>query len=150
MFLTSTDRFEVRKIILNLPNSTSVEPDEIPTSLIKSCVDLICTPLCDMINSIFMSGVFPDTFKIAKSIPLFKKGSRLDPHNYRLLDIQNVLSKIIEKVFTLRLVNYLDHYKLINDSQYAYSKDKSVELVIYKFLNAIYDSLEGSLHWDFL
>jgi hypothetical protein len=145
MFLFPTDPFEIKNIILNLPNTTSVGPDNIPTSLIKSCVDIICLPLCNMINQIFESGCFPEHFKLAKIIPLFKKGSKLDPSNYRPLVIQNVFSKVIEKVFTIRLINYLVKFKLINSCQYAYLKGKSVELAIYNFLSAIYDSLENSL-----
>ena len=144
MILFPTDPEEVKSIILNLPNSTSVGPDEIPTSLFKSCVDQICLPISDLINEIFATGTFPDAFKIAKIIPLYKKGSKLDPSNYRPLVIQNIFSKIVEKVFTVRLVNYLVKFKLINSSQYAYLKGKSVELAIYNFLNAIYDSLENS------
>ena len=100
MFLTPTDPLEVKKIILNLPNSFSVGPDEIPTSLIKSCVDIICEPLSDLINEIFITGIFPDCFKIAKIIPLYKKGSKLDPSNYRPLVIQNIFSKIVEKALS--------------------------------------------------
>ena len=144
--MTPTDPLEVKKIILNLPNSSAVGPDEIPTSLIKSCADIICEPLSDLINEIFTTGIFPDCFKIAKIIPLYKKGSKLDPSNYRPLVIQNIFSKIVEKAFTIRLVNYLVKYKLINTSQYAYMKGKSVEQAIYNFLNVIYESLENSLN----
>jgi hypothetical protein len=86
----------------------------------------------------FLSGIFSGSFKLAKIIPLFKKGSKLDPHNYRTLVIQNTFSKVIEKIFTLRLVNYLIKFKLTNSSQYAYFKGKSVELAIFNFLNAIH------------
>jgi hypothetical protein len=85
MFLFPTDPHEIKSVILNLPNTTSVGPDNIPTSLIKACVDNICIPLIEMINKIFETGHFPEVFKIAKIIPLFKKGSKLDPMNYRLL-----------------------------------------------------------------
>jgi hypothetical protein len=57
---------EVREVVLNLPISSSVGPDEIPTSLLRSCVDNICTPLCDVINNIFESGVFANQLEIAK------------------------------------------------------------------------------------
>lgn len=144
MVLFPTDPAEVKSIILSLPNSSSVGPDEIPTSLIKSCVDIICEPMSDLINDIFATGTFPDDFKLAKIIPLFKKGSKYEPQNYRPLVIQNIFSKIVDKIFTKRLVSFLVKYKLINSCQYAYLKGKSVDLAIYNFLNAIYDSLENS------
>jgi hypothetical protein len=148
MFLFPTDPIEVKSVISSLPNSNSVGPDEIPTSVIKSCSDIICsTPLSHLILLILSVSVY--SLKNSKLLKLFlfiKKESKNDTANYRPLVIQNILSKIIEKIFTIRLlVNYLVKYKIINDSQYAYLKGKSVELVIYNFLYAIYDSLERSL-----
>jgi hypothetical protein len=102
MFLTPTDPIEVRSIILGLLNSNSVGPDGIPTRVIKACVDIISGPLSEEINNISLTGTFPEQFKLAKIIPLHKKGSKLDPLNYMPLVIQNIFSKIIEKVFTVK------------------------------------------------
>jgi hypothetical protein len=52
---------------------------------------------------------------------------------------------VAKKSLGTTVVNYLVKYKIINDSQYAYLKGKSVELAIFNFLSAIYNSLERSL-----
>ena len=40
----------------------------------------------------------PDECKIAKLQPLYKKGKKIDPKNYRPTSLLPVISKILEKV----------------------------------------------------
>ena len=49
----------------------------------------------------------PDRFKEARVIPLFKKGSKLDPGNYRPVSILSVLSKVLERAVHTQLGEYL-------------------------------------------
>ena len=51
--------------------------------------------LCNLLIS---QGVFPSACKVAKLKPLFKKGKKTDPSNYRPISLLPVISKIIEKV----------------------------------------------------
>ena len=43
-------------------------------------------------------GSFPNVFKIAKVKPLFKKGSKTDPSNYRPISLLPFLSKVFERI----------------------------------------------------
>jgi len=43
----------------------------------------IAEPLAEIINKMFELGCFPDQLKIAKVIPLFKKGNTNELANYR-------------------------------------------------------------------
>ena len=45
----------------------------------------------------FSQGVFPEVNKIAKIIPIHKKGSTKDVNNYRPISLLSTFSKIIEK-----------------------------------------------------
>ena len=60
---------EVRKLIL-----TSAL-DLIPTSLLKSCVDVLLTTITNEVNLSLKSGVFPDTLKLLHIAPPLKKPS---------------------------------------------------------------------------
>jgi hypothetical protein len=146
MFLYPTHAAEVRSIIMSLSNSRAAGEDEVPTFLLKECADLICEPFADIINMCFKSGTYPDHFKIGKIIPVHKKGSKSDPNNYRPITLLSVFSKVLEKIFVMRLTSYLSKFDLLNESQYAYQKGKSVTLAIFNLLTAIYESLESSNH----
>ena len=48
----------------------------------KQLSDIIASPLAELINKSFQSGIFPDIFKIAKVILIFKSESRVLYNNY--------------------------------------------------------------------
>ena len=72
MFFTPVFEYEISDIISNLKNSTSMEHDNLPISLLKSCNLELSPILAHLTNESLSSGVFPDTLKIAKVIPVFK------------------------------------------------------------------------------
>ena len=57
--------------------------DKLPGIFIKDGADLLAAPLTQLINLSISTSTFPDAFKIAKLIALFKKGCKTDPKNYR-------------------------------------------------------------------
>ena len=71
--------------------------DQIPVKLVTLSAPVISSPVSHIINFSFQNGVFPNTLKIAKVIPLYKKGSPKECKNYRPISILPIFSKIIEK-----------------------------------------------------
>lgn len=65
-----------------------------------------------------ISGIFPDTLKCAKVIPLLKKGDASIPDNYKPITI--LFSKIIEKLLKTRLVKYPENINYWNDYQFGF------------------------------
>ena len=64
----------VRDTIISLRNSKSKDFFGLSVILIKRNIDNIISPLSKLINWCLDEGVFPNCLKIAKVIPLFKKG----------------------------------------------------------------------------
>ena len=80
--------------------------------------------------------------KIAKVIPIFKSGSTNDINNYRPISILPVISKIVEKAITKRLVEFLENNKLLSDSQHGFRKNFSTETALHQFVNRVYKYLD--------
>jgi hypothetical protein len=59
--------------------------------------------LKDLINDTLVSGLFPEALKVARVIPVFKKGDRTNVNNYRPISLLPVLSKVLEKVIKLQI-----------------------------------------------
>ena len=55
----------------------------IPVKLFIQYHHIFLPTLCDIINTCFTSGKFPDCLKHAVITPVFKKSDRTDYHNYR-------------------------------------------------------------------
>ena len=57
----------------------------------------ISTSLTLLINQAIHSGTFHNKLKVAKVIPIFKKGDKATFNNYRPISLLPVISKVIEK-----------------------------------------------------
>ena len=79
IFMTPTDTNEVLNCISSLDLNKSTGPFSIPSNIITLLKhDSISEPISKIINLSFSTGIFPSNLKIAKVIPVFKKGSKLE------------------------------------------------------------------------
>ena len=134
MYFDTITPLHIKQIISELKNSKSKDVYDISADIIKCCVDYIAEPLCDVFQACVDQGVFPSNLKISKTIPIFKKGKRSDPSNYRPIAILPILSKILEKLICKRLVDYVEKMLILCNSQHGFRKNKSTLSAIYDFL----------------
>ena len=99
-FFYPTTPDEIIKIIKFFSNNKSAGPNSLPTSILKNCANVLSFPISYLVNLSFTTGEFPNLCKIAKVIPLFKKGDPLDCSNYRPIYSLSTFSKILENLFT--------------------------------------------------
>ena len=57
----------------------------------------VSKPLCILMNRSFDEGIFPDTWKLANVIPIFKKGDKSQPCNYRPVALLSCIGKLQER-----------------------------------------------------
>ena len=81
-----------------------------------------------IINQSCMSGVFPDKLKLAKVIPLYKKGDSTITDNYRPISLLPTLSKVLDKHVYNQLFAYFSDEELFYPSQYGFRRGHSTEL----------------------
>ena len=73
----------------------------------------LAEPITKLCNLSILQSTFPNGCKQAKLKPLFKKGSKDDPKNYRPISLLPQLSKIIEKIIHGQVQKYLDEKKIL-------------------------------------
>ena len=71
--------------------------DRIPCKLLKLSSSIVGPSLPYIFKSCIDAEIFPNEGKIAKLIPLFKKGSKRELGNYRPISVLPLISKIFEK-----------------------------------------------------
>ena len=108
-----------------LNSKRSEGPDNISTKIMKDSIDEIATPLCHVFNLSFTSGTFPTKMKIAKVIPVFKKGDTDVLNNYRPISILPSFSKLLEKIIHSRLYTFLHTNDVFYEHQYGFRKKHS-------------------------
>ena len=94
----------------------------------------ISKPFTLIINQMLESGFFPDSLKIAKVIPLYKKGNINSITIYRLISLLPTLSTVFERVIFNQLYTYLDHNNLLSKRQYGFRANHSAELAAIKLV----------------
>ena len=100
-----------------LCTNNAVGLDGVSSRFLKDSASIIADPLSHIINLSIIQGVVPDDFKSAKVVPIYKKNDKTDVGNYRPVSILSVVSKVIERVISDQLEEYLVKQSLLYDFQ---------------------------------
>ena len=121
----SVSKEPVLKIIQNLDLSKASGIDTISVRFIKDGANVLAVPISQLFNLSIKTSSFPDDCKISKLKPLYKKGSKTDPKNYRPISLLPIVSKIIEKLVHDQAQNYLSENNVLYDCQSGFRKNYS-------------------------
>ena len=132
----------LNNVIHNLRNKSSSGHDGISTRLLKFLSPAITQPLTMIINQSLLTGIFPEKLKIAKVIPLYKKGDRLIMGNYRPISLLPAISKLFEKVVYQQLYHYFTANNLFYEGQYGFRNNHSCELANIELTDHILSALD--------
>lgn len=108
---------EVFDILSVIPVNKAVGPDSISHKMLKSCKETISKPLCFLFNKSLTSKTFPDCWKLAHAIPLFKKDDPSITSNYRPVSLLSCISKIFERILFKHIYNFLHANNLFHKYQ---------------------------------
>ena len=75
--------------------------------MLKGVSKSVSKPLCILMNRSFSEGIFPDTWKLANVIPIFKKGDKSQPSNYRPVTLFSCIGKLQERIVFKNLYIFL-------------------------------------------
>jgi len=114
MFCDRVTPNEIAFVISTFRNDKSPGPDNIGPKLLKYLLNDIVNPLVYIFNLSLTSGCFPQSLKAAKVIPLYKKGERSNPSNYRPISLLSIFDKLLEKLMYKRLYSFLHKNSLYN------------------------------------
>jgi len=127
----------IRDIIKSFVTKGSLDSDGISTKLLKSISNEICEPLAHVFNLSVQQGIFPSKLKKSRTVPIFKAGDPSACDNYRPISLLSSLSKILEKIVSVQLVNHLERNDLLYEHQYGFQRGKSTEHNLVQAFNYI-------------
>ena len=116
---------DVFNSIRKLKRKLSSGPDGIPPMLIKKLCNSLCRPLSLLFNQFISIGFFPDFWRRAVVIPVFKKGATGSLSNYRPISLTCVLSKVMERIVSRKVCDHLRLNNILSPDQHGFLNKRS-------------------------
>jgi hypothetical protein len=98
---------EVETAIGKLESYKSPDTDQIPTEMIKTGDETLCSEIHKLICSIWNKEVLPQQWKESIIIPIHKKGAKTDCNNYPEISLLSTAYKILSNILLAKLTPYV-------------------------------------------
>jgi len=134
---------KVLSIVNNLKTTNSLDIFDMSCNVIKKVIDCIVCPLTYCINKCLMEGVFPDMLKLARVVPVYKKGDKMCPSSYRPISLVPIFSKIIEAIVKEQMTTYLEMFNIITNSQFGFRAKKNTIAAIEVLITKVFEAFEN-------
>ena len=144
--LSKTNSFEIISLIDNLNNKKSSGYDSISNKILKETKNTIVPYLETLFNKCIQSGIFPEAYKIAQVIPLFKGGDNTNPNSYRPISLLPAIGKLFEKLLAKRLIKFLVKYNLFSEHQFGFRAKFSTEYAAIDLYEKLLYNLDKGVH----
>ncbi|KAL8601399.1 hypothetical protein ACOMHN_042403 [Nucella lapillus] len=116
---------KVLNLLQTLKTHKATGPDGINPLVLSKAADTLAHPVTILFRKSLEDGQVPQDWRKATVSPIFKKGSCLQPCNYRLVSLTCILCKVMEKLITERVIVHLDENQLTSKQQHGFVHGRS-------------------------
>ena len=117
-------------------------PDGIPTRILKLCAAKIAPILTVILVQSLSSGQIPKDWLTANITPVFKKGDRGDPSNYRLISLISICCKILEHIIHRYIMEHLNANRILDTNQFGFRVGHSCEQQLISMIEEIQSAMD--------
>ena len=93
--------------------------------MLRELADVVAEPLSIIFERSWRTGEVPEDWRKASVTPIFKKGKKEDPGNYRPVCLTSILGKVMEQLILEVIIKQVEEKKIIRSSQNLFTKGKS-------------------------
>jgi len=115
----------VSNLLFYLDTYKSIGPDGIHPRVLRELVEQLTNPLSIICQQSWQTGEIPDDWRITSVIPIYKKGWKEDPGNYRPASLTSVPGKVMEQFILSVLTGHVKDNQGIRPSQHGFMKGRS-------------------------
>ena len=113
MYLKLVEIHEILEEIKDICIRKARGHDEIPPKIIKWAPDLFAPILLVIFNKCIELGYYPNSMKIGKVAPIYKKGEQNGETNYRPITVLTQFNQIFEHLLSIRYLNFFEKCNII-------------------------------------
>ena len=136
----------VQQLLMDINPTKSAGIDNISGRFIKDGASILSLPITQICNLSIKLSSFPTRCKIAKLKPIFKKGSKTDPQNYRPISLLPLISKVIEKVIHDQTQSYLSENDILYKYQSGFRSNHSTNSCLVYLTDLISKGFDSGLY----
>ena len=114
--------------------------------MLKRVSKTVAKPLCIIFNRSLQEGIFPDKWKQGNLVPIFKKGEKSIPSNYRPVSLLSNLGKIQERIIFKHLYKHLYSNNLLFKYQSGFRTGHSTTYQLIDIFHHICQSFDAKQH----
>ena len=115
--------------------------DDISSRLCKDAFAVLPDQLTHLFNCSLKTGIFPDAWKKANVVPIFKGGDREAVGNYRPISLLPLPGKILEKIVHSKISEFLEAYAFLTEHQGGFRKGFSTVSTIADLTDDIFTEI---------
>jgi len=128
---------KVKDKIQKLRKGAAAGSDGLGPQILQELKDIIASPLATIMRRSLEEGTVPKDWKTANVTPIYKKGNKSSPGNYRPVSLTSVCGRILESIIKDEVVDHLERNKLIKKSQHGFMRGKSCTSNLLAFLDKV-------------
>ena len=102
-----------------------LRPVLIHPRVLRELVEAIAKPLAIIYQHSLLTGEVPEDWRLANVIPIYKKGCKEDPGNYRPVSLTSVPGKVMEWIVLREIPWHVWDNRGIKPSQHGFTKGRS-------------------------
>lgn len=139
---------DVIEAIGEIKSSAAAGPDEVPVQLLHNCKNSLAIPIYIIWFHSKELDKVPQFYKDSNVNPLFKKGSKALPENYRPVSLTSHIVKIYERILRKKMVSHMEKNDLFCKSQHGFRSGRSCLTQLLHHFDDIIDSLVSGADVD--
>ncbi|XP_069618598.1 uncharacterized protein [Ranitomeya imitator] len=135
--VTNLTQEEVRNRLNKIKIDKSPGPDGIHPRVLRELSNVIDKPLFLIFSDSIATGSVPQDWRIANVVPIFKKGSKSEPGNYRPVSLTSIVGKIFEGFLRDVILDYLNENNCLTPYQHGFMRNRSCQTNLISFYEEV-------------
>lgn len=124
-------------------------PDDLSNKIIIELKNEIAKPLAMLFRKSLDESCIPADWRLSNVTPVFKKGSKSEPGNYRPVSLTSNICKLMERVINVPLGDYLNK-NVLENTQHGFRKGRSCQTNLIEFLDEVSGWIDDGKSVDIL